>query len=129
MAKPITRSYNESEGQSINIINKGTKIVGNITADGDIRIDGELKGNIDAKGRLVIGVSGKIEGEVTCRNIEISGAVLGKIQATELITMKETAKIKGDIVSAKLTVEPGSLFTGTCKMGNDSLNNESKGKN
>ena len=124
MAKQITKYNNEPQGQSINIINKGTKIVGDIIADGDIRIDGELKGNIDAKGRLVIGPSGKIEGEITCKNIEILGEVIGKIQTSELLTMKESAKIKGDIASAKLTVEPGSLFTGSCKMGDDRKKDE-----
>ncbi len=128
MAKQVSRNYNEAESQSVNLINKGTVIVGDITTDGDIRIDGELKGNIDVKGRLVIGTSGKIEGEISCKNTEISGVVLGKIKATELLTMKESARITGDIISAKLTVEPGSLFTGTCKMGDNRSQDEPSAK-
>ncbi len=120
MAKTVTKSYNDLESQSINIISKGTKIEGDIIAEGDIRIDGELKGNITAKGRLVIGPSGSVNGQISCNNIEVSGIVNGKINASELLTMKSMAKIFGDIITKKLSVEPGSVFTGSCKMSDNS---------
>jgi cytoskeletal protein CcmA (bactofilin family) len=125
MAKLTTN--NESPNQSINIISEGTKIKGDVIANGDIRIDGELLGNISAKGRLVIGPKGKIEGQVICNNIEISGYVKGKVTASELINMKSTSQIIGDIVAGKLSVEPGSLFSGTCVMnGTKPLNEPEK---
>ena len=118
---------NESPNQSINIISEGTKIKGDVIANGDIRIDGELLGNISAKGRLVIGPKGKIEGQIICNNIEISGYVKGKVTASELINMKSTSQITGDIVAGKLSVEPGSLFSGTCVMnGTKPLNEPEK---
>jgi cytoskeletal protein CcmA (bactofilin family) len=112
------KSYPETPTQSINLISPGTKIHGDIISDGDIRIDGFLKGNIKTKGRLVIGNSGSIEGEINCANIEISGSFKGKIFASELLTMKSTAVVSGEINVSKLGVEPGSLFSGTCQMGN-----------
>jgi len=111
------KPYPETPSQNINLISTGTKITGDIHADGDIRIDGYLKGNIKSKGRLVIGSSGIIEGEILCTNIEVSGNFKGKISAAELLTLKSTAVVSGDIVATKLSVEPGSLFTGTCQMG------------
>ncbi len=111
---------NESSNQAINIISEGTKIKGDVIANGDIRIDGELFGNIAAKGRLVIGPKGKIEGQVVCNNVEISGFIKGKITATELINMKSTSQIVGDIIAGKLSIEPGSMFSGTCSMNNGS---------
>ena len=111
------KSYPETPSQSINLISQGTKIHGDIVSDGDIRIDGFLKGNIHTKGRMVIGSSGIIEGEIVCSNIEISGNFKGKITASELLTMKSTANVTGDIIVSKLAVEPGSFFTGTCQMG------------
>lgn len=116
MAKQ-TNNFGETPNQSINIINEGTLIKGDIVANGDIRIDGELVGNIDAKGRLVIGPNGKVDGEINCNNIEVSGYVKGKVNVSEMLTMKASAKVAGDIVAGKLSVEPGSLFTGTCSMG------------
>ncbi len=117
MAKQETKSFNENLNQSINIISEGTRIKGDIIASGDIRIDGELTGNISAKGRLVVGPSGKIAGEVNCSNVEVSGYIKGKVHAAELLNMKSTSQIEGDIVAGKLSVEPGSLFSGTCTMG------------
>jgi len=112
---------NENSTQSINIINGGTVINGNVVATGDMRVDGELIGNIDARGRLVIGPNGKVEGEIQCKNIEVSGFVNGKINVEEMLTMKSTAKIFGEVVAGKLSVEPGSLFTGSCIMGDKKL--------
>ena len=124
MAKQTTRPYGEVQDQSINIISEGTSIKGDISATGDIRIDGELNGNIEAKGRLVIGPNGKVEGEINCKNIEVSGYIKGKITVPEMLNMKSSAKIYGEIIAGKLSVEPGSLFTGTCTMGGTKPNNE-----
>lgn len=106
----------ESPTQTINIISEGTKIKGDIIANGDIRIDGELMGNISAKSKLVIGPNGKIEGQIICNNIEVSGYIKGKVTAKELINMKSTSQIVGDIVAGKLSIEPGALFSGSCVM-------------
>lgn len=124
MAKQISKPYGDDQNQSINIISQGTTIKGDIIANGDIRIDGELSGNISAKGRLVVGPEGKIEGEIICNNVEVSGFIKGKVTASELLNMKSTSKIEGDIVTGKLSVEPGSVFTGTCSMGSASSTNE-----
>ena len=124
MAKQATKPYGEIQNQSINIISEGTMIKGDVSAAGDIRIDGTLNGNIEAKGRLVIGPKGKVEGEVNCNNVEVSGYIKGKITVSELLNMKASAKINGDIVAGKLSVEPGSLFTGTCTMGGEKTNHE-----
>jgi cytoskeletal protein CcmA (bactofilin family) len=119
MAKQ-SAGYGELQNQTINIISEGTTIKGDLAASGDTRIDGTLIGNIESKGRLVIGPKGKVEGEINCNNIEVSGYIKGKIAVSELLNMKASAKIYGDIVAGKLSVEPGSVFTGTCKMGSAS---------
>ena len=131
MAKQ-SANYGELQNQSINIISEGTTIKGDLEASGDTRIDGTLIGNISSKGRLVIGPKGKVEGEINCKNIEISGYIKGKIAVSELLNMKASAKIYGDIIAGKLSVEPDSVFTGTCKMGSDTTaetgNDKPKGK-
>jgi cytoskeletal protein CcmA (bactofilin family) len=124
MAKQLTKPSGEIQGQTINIISETTSIKGEIIAQGDVRIDGELNGNIDARGRLVIGPKGRLEGEVNCNNIEVSGYVKGKIKVAELLTMKASAKIYGEIIAGKLSVEPGSVFTGTCSMGSSDNKHE-----
>lgn len=128
MAKQTSKPYGETPNTSINIISEGTKITGDIVANGDIRIDGELVGNISAQGRLVVGPNGKVQGEIVCKNVEVSGYIKGKVKAGELLNMKATANIEGDITVAKLSVEPGSKFTGTCSMGSSVPNETTKTK-
>lgn len=101
----------------INIIGNGTKITGDITSNGDVRIDGQLKGNISISGRLVLGPGATIEGDVQASNAEIMGEIKGKVNITETLSLKATAKIVGDIVTTKLAIESGANFTGTCNMG------------
>jgi cytoskeletal protein CcmA (bactofilin family) len=124
--KMAKQTYGEPSNASINIISESTSIKGDIIANGDTRIDGELVGNITSKGRLVVGPNGKITGEISCNNVEVSGFIKGKVEASELLTMKASAKIEGDIIAGKLSVEPGATFTGTCAMGgaNAAENNE-----
>jgi cytoskeletal protein CcmA (bactofilin family) len=112
---------NETEiAAAINLIGIGTDIKGDIISNGDIRIDGSLTGNLNTTGKLVIGETGKIHGEIVCKNSEVLGEIKGKIKVNELLSLKATSKIFGDIVTKKLAIEPGSKFTGNCNMGDDS---------
>jgi cytoskeletal protein CcmA (bactofilin family) len=110
--------YNESEmaSNNINLIGQGTEITGDIVCNGDLRIDGNLTGNITSKGKVVIGETGRIKGEVVCKNADISGFLEGKVAVIELLSLKATARINGDISTGKLAIEPGSRFTGYCNM-------------
>ncbi|TXC85282.1 polymer-forming cytoskeletal protein [Luteibaculum oceani] len=103
--------------EKLNRIVEGTVIEGEIKSESNIRIDGIVKGVTTTQGRLVIGPNGVIEGEVVCRNADIEGTLNGKITASELLSLKSTSKLTGDIVSRRLAIEPGAVFTGTCTMG------------
>lgn len=109
----------EQEPNNVNRISNGTEITGNISTNGDIRIDGILEGNLNTLGKLVIGTTGKIKGEINCKNSDIEGEVNGKIIVKELLSLKRTSKIFGDIKTNKLSIEPGSVFTGKCTMSSD----------
>ena len=115
--------YNETDNTAINLISNGTDITGDIKSNGDIRIDGSLTGNLNTKGKVVIGPTGKVKGEVICKNSELSGIVEGKISVGQLLTLKASSKIVGDIVTYKLSIEPGAKFSGNCKMS-ESEDNE-----
>jgi cytoskeletal protein CcmA (bactofilin family) len=115
----IMAKYNETDSTTINLISSGTEIVGNIKSAGDIRIDGGLTGNLSTKGKVVIGPTGKIKGEVICKNSEISGIIEGKISVGQLLNLKASSKILGDIATSRLSIEPGAKFTGNCKMSDN----------
>lgn len=100
-----------------NQIFPGTVITGEVNSANDIRIDGILNGTLICKGKVVLGSTGKIEGNITCQTADISGIIKGNISVTELLSLKSTATIEGDITTSKLAIEPGANFTGTCSMG------------
>lgn len=106
----------EALRDQINIIGGGTTIKGDIDCTGDMRIDGKVTGNLKISGKIVIGPTGDIKGQITCKNSEIEGKVDGKIFVGELLVLKSTAAILGDIATTKLAIEPGATFTGNCKM-------------
>jgi cytoskeletal protein CcmA (bactofilin family) len=114
--------YNETESTAINLISYGTEITGDIKSNGDIRIDGALTGNLNIKGKVVIGPTGKVSGEVICKNSEVSGLIEGKITVEQLLNLKASSKILGDIATSKLSIEPGAKFTGNCKMSDNDSN-------
>ncbi|MFZ5938960.1 MAG: bactofilin family protein [Bacteroidota bacterium] len=101
----------------INIIGVGTSIEGNITSSENIRFDGILVGNLTTKGKVFIGQSGKVVGEIRCKNCEIEGVVEGKVLVDELLSLRAMSKLYGDIHTGKLAIEPGAIFTGKCDMG------------
>jgi cytoskeletal protein CcmA (bactofilin family) len=107
----------DSDSASINLIGNGTTITGDITSNGDVRIDGKLKGNLSISGKLVVGPSGNIEGNIVCQNADVSGEINGKLSVSELLSLKASAKVLGDIVTGKISIEPNATFTGTCSMG------------
>jgi len=102
---------------SINLIGAGTVVEGDIKAQGDIRIDGTVYGSVSSKAKVVIGSTGVIEGDMNSLNADVSGNVRGKTTVSELLFLKSTANMIGDIVTGKLIVEVGATFTGSCNMG------------
>lgn len=104
---------------SSNSLVQGTNIEGTVQAEKDIRIDGTMKGTLICKGKLIIGPTGTIIGDVQCENAVIEGRFEGVMSVGEVLHVKETAKIEGDISTQKLIVQPGSIFNVKCKMGSN----------
>jgi len=105
------------KNHEINFIAKGSRLEGDLTSDGDVRIDGHLSGSVKTQGRLVLGDTGTIEGEVFCNTGTIGGELKASITSEELLTLLSTAKLTGEISAGKLAIEPGAVFSGKCSMG------------
>lgn len=99
-----------------NRIIQGTKIVGTIVSEGGLRIDGEIEGDVSATGKVVLGSTGKINGTLTCANADFEGVFIGKLTVKEMLSLRSTSRVEGDVCINKLTVEPGAVFNATCKM-------------
>ena len=107
----------EEISNSTNTIGKGTVLEGNIETYGNIRIEGKVIGNIKSKSKIALGNSSNVQGNIIAQNADLEGEVKGKIEISEMLILKATAVVNGDIVTGKLVVEPGAVFNGTCKMG------------
>ena len=99
------------------MIGIGTTIEGNISSSENIRFDGNLIGNLNTKGKVFVGQTGRITGEIRCKNCEVEGVVDGRVIVEELLSLRSMSKLYGEIKTGKLAIEPGATFTGKCDMG------------
>ena len=106
----------EMESTAISIITDGTTVKGDIIATGDLRLDGVLEGSIQLNGKLVIGDSGVVNGNVLCQNANVIGSVNGNLSVKEFLVLNASARVRGDLLINKLSIEPGAVFSGKCRM-------------
>ncbi len=113
--KPTAPPPNKGEIRR-NVISEGTVVVGNINAEGDLRVEGKVIGTLVCNSRLVVSETGYIEGNVDSRVATVEGEIKGNVVTRELLTIDKTGKIFGDIFTQKLVVQMGAVFTGSSKM-------------
>jgi cytoskeletal protein CcmA (bactofilin family) len=115
-SKKKTRTTTSSITQQNRIV-EGTKIIGSIISESGLRIDGEIEGDVKTTGKVVVGPTGKINGTLTCANADFEGAFKGKLTVNEMLSLRSTSQVEGEVFINKLTVEPGAMFNATCTMG------------
>ena len=100
-------------------IESSTKVKGEILSDGDFRIDGTLEGSIKTKGKVVVGKEGSIKGAVSCSNADVEGKINGNLFVSQILSLKSTSVIEGEVVIGKLIVESGATFNANCSMNKE----------
>ena len=108
---------------SLNTLVKGTIVEGIVKSESDIRVDGTIKGSLTCNAKVIVGPTGFIEGDVKCENAVVEGRFSGNMQVTDLLNVRETAEVSGDVKTNKLIVQSGAIFNVTCKMGVQSSGN------
>jgi cytoskeletal protein CcmA (bactofilin family) len=103
-------------GTSTSLIGAGTSMKGDITSNGDLRIDGTLVGNIHCSAKVVIGANGNVQGDINGQQADIMGKVTGTINVKDLLQLKGGSILNGNIKAAKLQIEPTANFNGECHM-------------
>lgn len=101
---------------SVSRISEGTSVTGEIKSSNDIRVDGQVKGKMYSEGRIVVGEHASIEGTLLCSNLDLWGKINGDIYVKELLSLKGTSSVTGNLHVRKLQVEMGAELNGTCKM-------------
>lgn len=130
--KTNNQEYKSGKSRTMerNVIAKNTTFVGEITSDGDFRIDGVLEGTLKTNGRVIIGAEGLVKGTVESTNADIEGKFSGQLSVSGTLTIKATSNISGDVIVGKLSIEPGATFNATCAMKGalKELNKANEGK-
>ena len=108
-----------TSGGGVNTIDENTTIEGDLKAGGDIRIDGKLIGNLTCEAKLIIGPRGHIDGDVECLNAVVEGSFEGSLLVRDMLNLRETAKLTGDIRAKKMAVAAGCTISGTCTVTGD----------
>lgn len=117
----MSSNQRDSSSLGMNSLGNNTSIQGDLTAKADIRLDGELIGNLKCAGKLILGPKGKIKGEISCENAVIEGKIDGILKVNDHLHVKETAQITGEISTKKLTVQSGAVFNVKCDMGGQTI--------
>lgn len=122
--KPMFNSKNKTEmsipapaGNGTTLISSGTSLKGDISSNGDLRIDGTIVGNITSSAKIIIGASGVVEGDINGNQADIVGKVSGNVRAKELLQLRGESVVSGNLYAGKLQVEPSATFNGQCFMG------------
>lgn len=111
-----SRKETSNPSKEQNKISQGTILKGDIEAQGGFRIEGILEGTLTTTGKVVIGKSGSVKGEMKCENADIEGDFSGKLKVNNTLLLKSTAQIDGEVITGKLSIEPGADFNATCAM-------------
>ena len=118
----------QNSGSLYNALTSGSKIIGTVITDSDMRIDGTVEGDVKCAGKLVVGEQGLVKGTVECQNAEIMGRLDGKIDVKYTLALRATSTITGEINTGTLMIEPNAIFNGSCTMGAKAPEQPAKGK-
>jgi cytoskeletal protein CcmA (bactofilin family) len=118
----------QNSGSLYNALTSGSKIIGTVITDSDMRIDGTVEGDVKCAGKLVVGEQGLVKGTVECQNAEIMGRLDGKIDVKYTLALRATSTIKGEINTGTIMIEPNAIFNGSCTMGAKAPEQPAKGK-
>ena len=99
-----------------NTIAHGTTFNGDLTSEGDFRIEGSINGSLTTSGKVVIGKTGALEGVLTCDNVDVEGKFKGTLDVSGTLNLRSSAHVEGEVQIGKLAVEPGATFNANCIM-------------
>lgn len=115
-----SNDYSPSPAPSVvseaNQISKGTIIQGDLLCDGDVHIEGQVKGTIRSRSKVVVGKEGFVDGDVECVQAEVLGHVKGSLKVQDNLFLRGNAKMEGDVLTTHFQMEPSVRFNGKCTM-------------
>jgi cytoskeletal protein CcmA (bactofilin family) len=115
--KDKTLSITEKVGNSATLISEGTVLQGDVNSENDLRIDGTIQGNVISSAKVVIGPTGRVEGNIHGKQADVTGKVIGNIAVQEILQLRGQCNVQGNLNAATLQIDPTAIFNGQCQMG------------
>ena len=111
-SRPPSATSQPAKPEGPTIFGKSMKIIGDVSSDEELYVDGELEGRLDLKSRLTIGPESKVNANIKAKEVIVFGSVRGNVDAEERIALRAGATIVGDIKTAGIIIEDGAYFKG-----------------
>jgi cytoskeletal protein CcmA (bactofilin family) len=105
-----------SSGGRSTYIGPGVKIKGEISADVEVVVDGEVQGHLELRDSLVVGSEGFVDGDIVARSVQVGGKVVGNVRGTDRVELLKSGRIEGDVVSPRVVIAEGAFFKGKLEM-------------
>ncbi|PHN07088.1 hypothetical protein CRP01_07605 [Flavilitoribacter nigricans DSM 23189 = NBRC 102662] len=115
-SKSSSSSSSSGGSHSLNSLVQGTVVDGSVNSKNDFRVDGTIKGKLFCDAKVIIGPTGLVEGEIRCKNAMIEGKFEGILNVSEVLNIRESAKVSGDVTYNKLIVQSGALVSGNLNL-------------
>ena len=122
------KKTDSSNKEILTLVGKAVKVEGKFYGQGDMIVEGIVDGSIKTANDLRIEQGAAVRANIKAKNVYIAGVVEGNIKTQENIELASTAKVYGDIETKLLAIEKGSVFCGSCKMGEETTNKKEKEK-
>jgi cytoskeletal protein CcmA (bactofilin family) len=104
----------ESDSRNAATIGKAVKVVGQIFTKEDLYVDGDVEGTIESQdNKVTIGPNGRVQASIKARDVIILGQVQGNVETSDKVDIRKDAKLVGDIVTSRISIEDGALFKGS----------------
>lgn len=116
----------QAPGSGLNLISRGTTIIGHITSSSNIRIEGEIQGNITCQDSVTVSGTGTVKGDINAKMVIVGGKIYGNLNVQEKLVIESKGLISGEIMTRRLVIDEGALFDGKCSMAEASAEPEKK---
>lgn len=110
----------QGSGAGSTLVGADTELVGNLTLNDNLHVDGRIEGDIRSNADVTIGKSGRLDGEIHAQRVLISGRVKGRIEA-ERLEIVAGGEVEGNVVTVDLVIEPGGRFNGSSEIRAEEL--------
>ncbi len=105
-----------ARSHTVSVLGGGMTVTGDVSGEGEFRIEGRVEGSVSAAGRVIVEARGEVLGDIEAAEVVASGKVSGKITASGTVRLEKSCQIEADVEAATISLEEGGVVNGTLKM-------------